>query len=529
MNRVWILPLVLLAAVGASPAIAAPDSDGLAFFEQKIRPLLVENCYRCHSETAKAALGGLRLDTKAALLRGGTRGAALTPGQPGSSLLIRAVRYQNPTLKMPPDRRLSEAQIALLTEWIARGAPDPRIGGTPAGPPKRVIDIAAGRKHWAFLPLRKTALPHVRNAAWARTPVDRFVLARLEASGLRPNPATDRRTLIRRVSFDLIGLPPTLEEVKAFLGDASPNAYEKLVDRLLANPHFGERWGRHWLDLARFAESHGYEQDYDRPKAYQYRDFVIRAFNQDLPYDKFVRWQLAGDEFEPDNPMALLATGFLAAGTHATQITKSQVEKERYDELDDMLSTTSATFLGLTVGCARCHDHKYDPIPTRDYYRMLSTFTKTVRSDYDVDFDPAGYRKAREAFDAAHKPLTLALADYERETLPIHARDWLKQHAGQPLSSAWHVLTMDRLVSSGGAAFAPMPDGSYLAGGKNPDVDTYTLSTTVRLKNITGIRLEALKDASMVGGGPGRAANGNFALTDLRVTAAPVGHAHEPL
>src|SRR5947208_8480835 len=218
------------------------------------------------------------------------------------------------------------------------------------------------------------------------------------------NPAAGRRTLIRRAYLDLIGLPPSPEEVNAFVNDRSPNAWEKVIDRLLVSPHYGERWGRHWLDLARFAESHGYEQDYDRPNAYHYRDFVIKALNQDMPFDTFVKWQIAGDEFEPENPLALEATGFLAAGTHATQITKNQWEKERYDELDDMLSVTSTSLLGITVGCARCHDHKYDPVPTSDYYRMLATFTTTVRSDYDLNLDPEGYRKSKAAFDAEHAP-----------------------------------------------------------------------------------------------------------------------------
>ena len=519
MIRIVIIALALIALIDSARAQAAPDAAGVAFFEQKIRPLLAERCYSCHSDKVKASRGGLFVDTRLGLLQGGGRGAAVVPSRPDKSLLIRAVGYQDATLKMPPDRKLNDAQIALLTEWIKRGAPDPRTPKTGAGP--RIIDLAAEGKHWAFQPLRSPAIPVPRSSGWARGTVDRFVLAKLEAAGLKPNPLAEKRTLIRRVTFDLIGLPPTPAEVKAFLADTSPDAYKRVIDRLLANPHYGERWGRHWLDLARFAESHGYEQDYDRPNAYHYRDFVIKALNQDLPYDKFVRWQLAGDEIEPDNPMALLATGFLAAGTHATQITKSQVEKERYDELDDMLSTTSSTFLGLTLGCARCHDHKYDPIPTRDYYRMLSTFTKTVRSDYDINFDPEGYRQAKQAFDAAHQPLAEAVTRYEATDLPARAAEWLKSHPRDPARGAWHVLTVDSNVSSGGATFTLLPDGSLLAGGRNPDKDTYTLTTTTRLRGIAGIRIEALKDPSMTGGGPGRAANGNFALTDLKLTATP--------
>jgi hypothetical protein len=209
-------------------------------------------------------------------------------------------------------------------------------------------------------------------------------------------------------------LPPEPEEVEKFVNDPAPDAYEKLIDKLLASPQHGERWARHWLDLARFAESHGYEQDYDRPTAYHYRDFVIKAFNSDLPYDKFVKWQIAGDEYEPDNPLALMATGFLAAGTHATQITKNQVEKERYDELDDMARTIGTAMLGVTIGCARCHDHKYDPIPTKDYYRLLSTFTTTVRSEVEIDLDPKGNRETRTKYDAEQRHLLARLRNYEQ-------------------------------------------------------------------------------------------------------------------
>ena len=244
------------------------------------------------------------------------------------------------------------------------------------------------RQFWAFRPLPRVEPPSLRSARWVRTPVDQFILAKLEEKKLSPSPPASRRTLIRRAYLDLIGLPPTPEEVAAFENDPARDAYDRVVDHLLASPHYGERWGRHWLDLARFAESHGFEHDYDRTTAYHYRDFVIQALNLDMPYDQFVQWQLAGDEIDPENPLALKATGFLAAGVHATQITANQVEKERYDELDDMASITGTAMLGMTVGCARCHDHKFDPIPQTDYYRWLSTFTTTVRSEPELDVDP---------------------------------------------------------------------------------------------------------------------------------------------
>ena len=283
------------------------------------------------------------------------------------------------------------------------------------------------------------------------------------------------------------------------------------------DPHYGERWARHWLDLAHYADSHGYEQDYDRPNAYTYRDFVIKAFNQDLPFDTFVKWQIAGDEFEPGDPLALTATGFLGCGTHATQITLNQVEKERYDELDDIVRTTGTTFLGLTIGCARCHDHKYDPIPTRDYYRMMSTFTTTVRSDMDIDFNPEATKAAREAFDAEQAKLVEARTKYETDQLPAKFDQWLtsrERKRAEPVR--WAVLDAAS-KSQGGADFTKLADGSVLAGGKNADFDVYTFTAQTTIKGITAVRLEALADPSMVKGGPGRASNGNF---DLPISAS---------
>jgi hypothetical protein len=511
------LGLRSLPAYADTVAVAPPGA--MAFFEQKVRPLLVTRCYACHA--GATARGGLLLDSRIGTLKGGGRGPALVPGQPDNSLLIRAVRYADKSLQMPPAGKLSAAEIGVLVDWVRQGAHDPRVGGAADSHPHGMT-LAAGRKHWAFLPLKRVAPPVVAGDTWSRTSVDRFVAQRLQRAGLHPNPIADRRTLIRRATFDLLGLPPTPQEVAAFMQDRSPDAYPKLIDRLLASPHYGERWGRHWLDLARFAESHGYEQDYDRPYAYQYRDFVIRALNADLPYDRFVRWQLAGDELEPDNPLALMATGFLGAGTHATQITKNQVEKERYDELDDMISTTSLTFLGLTMGCARCHDHKYDPIPQRDYYRLLSTFTTTVRSDVDVDMDPASYRQAKATYDREHAPLVAARERYEREELPQSFARWLQSRPTRPHPAVWRILELATYRSQNGATLTPQDDGSVLASGTNPDTDTYVLTAHTQLQGITSIRLEALADPSMVRGGPGRAGNGNFALTDLRITAAPL-------
>ncbi|MFO0809850.1 MAG: PSD1 and planctomycete cytochrome C domain-containing protein [Gemmataceae bacterium] len=426
---------------------AVARAGDVEFFEQHVRPVLVKHCYGCHSAQAKAVRGGLLLDTKAGWQKGGDNGPALVPGDPDKSLLVQAIRYDGEP-KMPPAGKLDAKDIDALTAWVKAGAADPRTGAA-AAKPGRVIDIDKERQHWAYQPLATAAVPDAgKLAGWCRTPVDRFIAAKLAAKGIAPNPMADRRTLIRRVAFDLTGLPPTPEEVERFLTDPSPDAYANLIDRYLDSPHFGERWARHWLDLARFAESHGYEQDYDRPYAYHYRDFVVKAFNRDLPYDTFVRWQVAGDEIAPDNHQALMATGFLAAGTHATQITANQAEKERYDELDDMARTVGTTMLGMTVGCARCHDHKFDPIPTADYYRLIATFATTVRSDMEMDLDPDGFRAAKAKHDAAHAPLVEALAKYERDNLPAKFERWVLTLQPRPAANDKKLDAVRKIVAS---------------------------------------------------------------------------------
>jgi hypothetical protein len=386
---------------------------GLDLYRKQVKPLLAERCLKCHG--GQKTKGDFDLNTREGLLKGGSDGPAVVPGKSKQSRLVKLIRHEDEPRMPAQSQKLSAAQAKLIADWIDFGAPydAPLTGKAVAKKAMTVTD--EDRQFWSFAPLMRPQPPAVRDATWVQSPVDAFILARLEAKAIKPNPTADRRTLIRRVSFDLIGLPPTPEEVERFVGDPSPIAYEKLIDRLLGSPHYGERWARHWLDLARFAESHGFEHDYDRPHAFHYRDFVIKALNQDLPYNTFVKWQIAGDEYAPDNPLALMATGFLAAGVHSTQITANLVEKERYEELDDKLRTLGTAMLGLTIGCARCHDHKYDPIPVRDYYRMLATFTTTVRSDYTIDLDPAGYKKAKAKYDAEHTPLVAALKSFESE------------------------------------------------------------------------------------------------------------------
>ncbi|MFL5243722.1 MAG: DUF1549 domain-containing protein [Gemmataceae bacterium] len=409
-------------------------AQGRDLFTKQVRQIFLDQCFKCHG--GDKTRSGLDLATRESLLKGGDNGPAVVLGKGKESRLYKLIAHVEEPHMPSKGTKLSDKQIAAVVQWIDLGAPYDKglAAKAEASAKKPMVVTDEDRKFWAFQPLHPGQPPKVKDQAWCRTPIDQFIMAKLQEKNLTPNAAVDRRKLVRRAYFDVIGLPPSPEEVEAFVNDPAADAYEKLVDRLLENPHFGERWARHWLDIARFAESHGYEQDYDRPFAYHYRDFIIKAFNQDLPYNTFVKWQIAGDEIEPENPLALMATGFLAAGVHSTQITKNQVEKERYDELDDMTRTIGTAMLGLTVGCARCHDHKYDPIPTRDYYRMLSTFTTTVRSDYDINMDPKGFQIAKAKFDAEHAKLVEPLQRYEKEELPKHFETWLASRFGKPFT-----------------------------------------------------------------------------------------------
>ncbi|MGH9674971.1 MAG: DUF1549 domain-containing protein, partial [Bryobacteraceae bacterium] len=375
-------------------------AQSVEFFEKKIRPVLAEKCYACHNATL--ATSGLRLDTREGLTRGGTRGAAIVAGHPESSLLLRALSWEDQHLKMPPTGRLSPEQIADFTDWIKTGAPDPRIETAPAS---SAIDVAAGRRFWAFQPLVRVKPPAVRNPAWPRSDVDSFLLAGLEAKGLAPAAPADRRTLIRRATFDLIGLPPSREEVAAFLADPSPRAFEKVVDRLLASPHYGERWGRHWLDLMRFGETSGHEFDSDKPDAWRYRDYVIRAFNEDVPYDRFLAEHVAGDLVATRRVSAggtqlesILGTGFF--GLHEERNAADDLAEVQAENVDNQIDVLSKSFLGLTVACARCHDHKFDPIPTADYYALAGILHSTRQREMDLS-TPA----TRLEIEAAHRAL----------------------------------------------------------------------------------------------------------------------------
>jgi hypothetical protein len=378
--------LLAAALLAMAPAATARAADGPAekpaasafpradvdFFETSVRPVLSEACLGCHGPKKQSS--GLRLDSREALLEGGDNGPAVVPGKPDESLLVQAVARTHADIKMPPKKPLPATAVAALRRWVELGAPwaDPPASAAKGAP--KGDDLA--RKHWAFAPIRKAALPAVRDAAWVRSPIDAFVLARLEAAGLRPSPPADRRTLLRRATLDLLGVPPTAEEIEAFEDDPAPDAFARVVERLLASPLYGERWGRHWLDVARYADTKGYvfQEERKYPFAYTYRDYVIRAFNDDVPFDEFIVQQLAADRLDlKDDPGPLAAMGFLTVGRRFLN--------DRNEIIDDRIDIVGRGLLGLTIACARCHDHKYDPIPSEDYYSLYGVFASSVEPD----------------------------------------------------------------------------------------------------------------------------------------------------
>jgi hypothetical protein len=364
----------------AGGATKEPTPEQIAFFEKSIRPVLVKECYECHAPTAKEIKGGLTLDTRDGIRTGGDTGPAVVPGSVTKSLLIKAIKHVDPERGMPPTKKLPAEVVADFEKWISIGAPDPRDGVTKVA--KYEIDIEKGRQFWSFQPPKKTAPPAVKDAAWPKSDIDRYLLAALEAKGLRPVADADARSLVRRLYFDLIGLPPSPEQVESFVGQYASQgvaAVAEVADLLLASPQFGERWGRHWLDVARFAESSGRAANFAYPHAWRYRDYVIAAFNADKPYDQFIREQLAGDllsaKDDAQKAEFLIATGFLAIGPKAHD--ERNPRQFQMDVADEQIDATFQAFQGLTVACARCHDHKFDPIPQKDYYALAGIFRST--------------------------------------------------------------------------------------------------------------------------------------------------------
>lgn len=477
-------------------AFAAPD------FATEIRPILERSCFECHGPERQKS--GYRLDIRDTALRGGDSGRpAIIPHDGASSPLIQLVGSADPEHRMPPVKSdappLSDQEIALLRAWIDAG---------PSWPDELAGEVAEQAPHWSLQPLAPPPVP-----LGAANPIDAFIQTRLKESGLAPSPEADRATLMRRIHFDLAGLPPTPEEVETFVADPDPAAYEQLVERLLASPRLGERWARHWLDTIHYADSHGYEHDIARENAWPYRDYVIAAMNEDKPWDRMIREQLAADHFYPDEPELTPALGFLGAGTFDLSTYLTAVTTFDYLDRDDLVTQTTSAFVSTTASCARCHNHKFDPIPQQDYYALQAVFSGVVKGDRAFDATPAQQRD-RERWTTLMASATArdtALLSPEHEAL---ADQWL---AARGDGAAWTPLILDSFLSLEGATLTRDKAGLIVASGSRPEKDTYTLSGTVPLPTINALRLDVFPSDHLPMKGPGRQGNGNFHLNTFEV------------
>jgi cytochrome c553 len=485
---------------------------GLELFKEHVRADLTTHCLECHG--GKSTKADFDISSREALLDSGFVGERADESQ----LYFLITHQEEPHMPFGKDK-LDEGTIQRIAKWIDLGAPydRPLVEGADQRDESTAEISEEDRDFWSFLPLANVELPEVGDSTWARNPIDHFIQAKQTEAGVRPSGPLPTRQLVRRAYFDLIGLPPSPEEMEAALNTVSRSGFEALSDQLLENPHYGERWGRHWLDVARFAESHGFEQDYDRSFAYHYRDFVIRALNEDIPFDQFVRWQVAGDELAPDDPQALLATGFLGGGVFPTQITAREVERVRYDALDDMASTTCLAVLGMTVGCARCHDHKYDPIPSQDYYRLLSVFTTTVRGDVELELGDEGDAEARERFERDLADREEALKTYQREVLPGKLAAFLSSpHLEPDGRDPWTTVAIDGWHSSVAGGFKVLEDGSVLAENLSRGMAHLIFEGNAPSGNVASLRIELLPPDGPASDGPG-----GVAISEIQVLAGP--------
>ena len=500
------------------PVFAAelpPATTRTIDFVADVQPLLEKRCWSCHGSEKQES--GLRLDRRDLMLLGGDLGVVLELGKSDKSRLIQYVAATDPDHMMPPEgERLTAEQVGVLRAWIDQGCVWPESAQSAAGK----------NAHWAYQPLQLGAPPAVTAESWPINDLDRYVLAELEKRQIAPSPEASRYTQIRRLSLDLTGLLPTVEEVDTFVNDARPDAYERLVDRLLASPHYGERWGRHWLDMARYADSDGYEKDNPRPDAYRYRDWVIDAINNDLPFDQFTVEQLAGDLLPEATVFQKLATAF-----HRQTLTNTEggtdQEQFRVEACFDRTETTGTVWLGLTIGCARCHTHKYDAITQREYYQIFSVFnngdeTTTVVPKSDADI--AAYATAKAAYDASLSELNGKLQAAQTAQADAYAR-WLERSqaivaAAEKTPVKLHSLTQTTYSSEPSVTFTEQEGGAVLVGGENPDQATYTIVGQTAVDNITAIRLDVLADKALPANGPGRVAHGNFVLSELTAEVA---------
>ena len=516
----FILLIVSSYADSIPPNHAGRMKAGTDLFKKTIRPTLIENCLKCHGD--EKVRSGLDISTRELLLEGGETEAAINLERPEKSYLLSLIRHEEEPEMPPKKAKLPDSIVADFQKWIALGAPYDKPLLEKKGDQSTAMQVTqSDRDFWSFKSLADPKPPVIIHSQ-IKNDLDHFTFSKLAEQNLIPNPQASDSVRIRRAYLSVIGLPPSPQQLK----DALSKPHTELIDELLASPHYGERWARHWLDAARFAESHGFEQDYDRKFAYHYRDFVIKALNSNMPWDQFIRWQLAGDEIAPSNPLAMMATGFMGAGVFPTQLTEKEFESARYDELDDMAATTGTAMLGLTIGCARCHDHKFDPIPVKDYYQFVSVFTSTIRSEVDIPLNSDTHVASLKKWQSSHQSLREALTTYENLPDTTKAfQQWLKSKTPEKLATSdWNTLNVVKTTSDQAATtLTPQTDGAILASGKAPTKETYTLTTKPGAQAIHSVRIEALTHSSMNRQGPGRASNGNFSLTDLKIFASSPG------
>jgi mono/diheme cytochrome c family protein len=481
-------------------------------FRRDIEPILRSNCYQCHG--AKKASAQLRLDDKALAMKGGISGAAVIPGNSRDSRLMKRILGEGDEARMPMGGDpLKADQIELISRWINEGA---------VWPENPQATISSGRnpqselpQHWAFVAPRRAKLPLVKNAAWVRTPIDNFILAQLEQQGLAPSPEADKSTLIRRLSLDLTGLPPAIEDVDQFKADSSPDAYGKLVDRLLDNPHYGERWGRWWLDAARYADTNGFEKDRAR-SIWPYRDWVINAFNKDMPFDQFTIEQLAGDLLPRPAIDTRIATGFLR-NSMLNQEGGVDPEQFRVEGIIDRVDAVGKAFLGLTISCAQCHNHKFDPISQQEYYRFYAFLNNDDEPAMEVPDKQIADKRAEILSKIARIEDDLMAGDAD---LPKRMAAWESRVGKYDIS--WTPIKDADIFAAFGVKFDRLEDGSFIAKGDNATTNNYIVRAKTNLKKITGVRVEFLTDPNLSRGGPGRAPDGSFYFSEFSVEAAPI-------
>src|SRR5438552_12661234 len=506
--RIW-LPFVLLLSVPIHAQKQATPEAGAApaqvSFQRDIQPIFEKYCVGCHGEGVQS--NGLRLDLKQPAFAGGTSGSPIKPGNAAESALFRRVAGIGDLARMPfRSKPLDAAQIALIRAWIDQGA---------EWPDTVTKESAGAVKHWAFIPPQRPAPPKVAHKTWPQNPIDSFVLARLEKEGVTPSPEADRITLLRRLSLDLIGLPPAPAEVDAFLADRSRNAYEKQVERLLASPHYGERWGRQWLDAARYADSDGFEKDKQR-QVWFYRDWVIGALNRDLPYDQFVIEQIAGDLLPGATQDQIVATGFLR-NSMINEEGGIDPEQFRMEAMFDRMDAIGKGILGVTIQCAQCHNHKFDPLKQDEYYGMFAFLNSSYEGSMAV-YTPQEQMKRTQIFAKVREI---------EEGLQHRTPDWRERLArwedqvsrGQPEWAVVRPAVED--ISTGGQKYLPLKDGSFMAAGYAPTKHRVKMTVKTDVPNITAFRLELLNDPNLPLGGPGRSTKGTCALTEFEVESAP--------